>query len=644
MNPSLGKVLYGSVFCLGVPALLALWTARLDAKLAGLPVVRSAPIGGAIAAAGVALMLRAMWDLWRRGGGLPMNAFPPPRLVATGAYRLVPHPIYAGFGLVVAGVMLAIGSAAGLWIVVPVTALAMVALVVGYERIALDRRFGPSATGAWLARPPANAEVPAWSQRLGTGVLAYAPWLLAYEACVLLFRHPAGPVFDTMLPFERAWPVWEWTAVIYLGAYLWCGLAPFVADSQAALRRFAGTALWGTGLIGWCLLALPCIATPRPVDPAGVLGRLLALDREFDSIACAFPSFHVFWAFAAADLWRARLGAMASRSIALAVAASCITTGTHSLLDVLAGWLAYVSVSQRWAVWAFLRNNAERIANSWRDWRVGHVRIINHGGYVAAAMALGLCLIGTLLGPSFTPAIITVALIGLAGAGLWGQWLEASSQLSRPFGYFGGLFGACVGSLAVQFVWGEGWFLAGAFSVAAPVIQATGRLRCLVQGCCHGRPVAAGDAWLGIRHTQPLSRVCKLAKLDGVPIHPTPLYSILGNFLLFGLLVRLWLVGADLALITGVYFMLSTCARFMEEGYRGEPQTVQWGGLHIYQWLAIGCLLAGIAVSTLPAPTPPPWSGVGLAPLAYALPIGAVVWFCMGVDFPASQRRMSRLA
>ena len=53
-------------------------------------------------AMGVALMGFGMLALWRDGGGLPMNAFPPPRLVTGSIYALVPHPIYVGFVAVVA--------------------------------------------------------------------------------------------------------------------------------------------------------------------------------------------------------------------------------------------------------------------------------------------------------------------------------------------------------------------------------------------------------------------------------------------------------------------------------------------------------------------------------------------------------------
>jgi prolipoprotein diacylglyceryltransferase len=195
--------------------------------------------------------------------------------------------------------------------------------------------------------------------------------------------------------------------------------------------------------------------------------------------------------------------------------------------------------------------------------------------------------------------------------------------------------------LVLQLWRGEGWMLFGAFFTAAPLIQGTGRLRCLVQGCCHGRP---SPDYLGIRYHHPLSRVCRMAHWTGTPVYPTQLYSIIGNAVILGVLLRLWLSGAGLSFITGTYLILSACARFMEEGYRGEPQTVRYGGLAIYQWLALLFVLSGAVVMALPSPPAPPAGGSAVQPLLYAVPFGLLVWFAMGVDFPESDRRFSRLA
>ena len=121
-------------------------------------------------------------------------------------------------------------------------------------------------------------------------------------------------------------------------------------------------------------------------------------------------------------------------------------------------------------------------------------------------------------------------------------------------------------------------------------MQAIGRLRCLVQGCCHGREAAPK---VGIRYTHPRSRVTRLSPLGGVPVHPTPVYSMLANLVIGPILVRLWMLRAPLAFVVGMYFLLSGLARFVEEHYRGEPQTPSYGGLRVYQWLAIAWGVAG---------------------------------------------------
>ena len=118
---------------------------------------------------------------------------------------------------------------------------------------------------------------------------------------------------------------------------------------------------------------------------------------------------------------------------------------------------------------------------------------------------------------------------------------------------------------------------------------------------------------------------------------------IIGNAIILGLLLRIWATGAPLGLVAGAYLILSACARFMEEGYRGEPQTTRFGGLVIYQWLAFLFVIAGAVFMALPGPSAPPVEPMTLAPLGRALPFGLLVWFAMGVDFPESHRRFSRL-
>ena len=78
----------------------------------------------------------------------------------------------------------------------------------------------------------------------------------------------------------------------------------------------------------------------------------------------------------------------------------------------------------------------------------------------------------------------------MVGAGMYAQVLEGSSRLLRPFGWYGGMIGALVGILSSPLVGGSVTTLLAAFALASPWIQAVGRMRCLVQGCCHGAPTS----------------------------------------------------------------------------------------------------------------------------------------------------------
>ena len=210
----------------------------------------------------------------------------------------------------------------------------------------------------------------------------------------------------------------------------------------------------------------------------------------------------------------------------------------------------------------------------------------------------------------------------------------------RPYGYFGSVI-AVVAVAPVAWAFGaDPWLLLAAMAVAGCVTQPFGRLRCLIQGCCHGRPVNA--AW-GIRYRHPRSRVLRLSALGSVPLHPTPLYSILSTLVVGLVLLRFWTLALPLPFIAGSYLVLVGLARFVEEHYRGEPQTAWAAGLRLYQWLAIAFLVAGAALTAVGgAPAPPPQPVPASAwPVLAAL--GLITYVAYGVDFPRSNRRFSRL-
>jgi uncharacterized BrkB/YihY/UPF0761 family membrane protein len=108
-------------------------------------------------------------------------------------------------------------------------------------------------------------------------------------------------------------------------------------------------------------------------------------------------------------------------------------------------------------------------------------------------------------------------------------------------------------------------------------------------------------------------------------------------------LVRLWVLGAPLSFIAGVYLLLTGVSRFVEEHFRGEPQTVIVAGLRLYQWLAIGFVIGGAVLTTIrsaPAPAPQP---IELGALPVLALIAVLTCAAYGMDFPASHWRYSRL-
>jgi len=640
------RLAYGVLFGVALPAGLVLW-ARAAARLVPLPSVHAPAAGLALFTGGLALLALGMRDLVARGRGLPMNVFPPTVLVRTGVYRWVRNPIYLGFSLACAGVAIATGSAAGLWLVMPSVVLGTAALVWGYERHDLARRFGAPALAPPLLSLPRGEGPASAPARVAVVLWVLAPWLIAYAAVQALGRPPDA--FGTALSFERDWPVFPWTELVYVSCYLFVPLTVLVLRTARDLRRFGVQGIIGTVLVTLCWLTIPVVATNRPFVVSDLPGRMLAFEQTHSWGVAAFPAFHVVWALVAAEGWGATARATGRAwwgrigwLWAVAITLSCLTTGSHTVVEVAAGILVFLPIRRYERSWEWLRRMTERLANSWREWRLGPVRVISHGAWAAAAGGAGFLLTGIFVGRDLLWTVWWLGGCVVVGSGLWAQAVEGSSRLLRPFGWYGGLLSAVLGTLALRVAGVPILPLLVGLSLASPAIQILGRLRCLVQGCCHGSPASPA---IGIRYGHRRSRVTQLAQLAGVPVHPTPLYSIMGNVLIGVLLWRIHTLGAADALVVGVYLILSGLARFVEESYRGEPQTPIIGGLHSYQWLAIGSLLSGALLTALGPTT----ATRGPAPAPGALAAGTLVLaivfgFAMGVDFPRSNRRFSRLA
>jgi hypothetical protein len=622
-----------------LPCLLAAWAA---ATAGSVPVEPGAPqfLGVPVALAGAVFMLAGIAALYVHGHGLPMNAYPPSQYVNRGIYRYFAHPIYMGFSLLVMGVAVAARSGSGFWLVAPVVMLGSTALVLGYERHDLRARFGLQVTPPRFHLAPDEESAPSGFERLSCYFLVLLPWVAIYEIIASLeVLKDAAPAY---LPFEARLPVWAWTEPVYASTYLVASLAPLAARSRADLRRYELAGLLSMALVFPLFLAIPLAAPPRPFLPEGPLGAVLMWERSIDIPAEAFPSFHVIWALLSARVFAARTPRWRWlwRAWALAVVLCCVTTGMHAVVDVLAGFAMALLALRATGVWEAVRNAAERVAGSWCECRFGAVRLINHGLWGGASAFAAVFISGELAGSGHQAAILVAALVALVTSALWAQWIEGSPQLSRPFGYFGGVTGVALGALLAPLAGTSPWLVLACYSVAGPVAQSIGRLRCLVQGCCHGRPAPPG---LGIRYAHPRSRVCRLTEWKGIPLHPTPLYSMAWNGFVGLAMLRLWSLAAPLSLIAGLYLILTGIGRFAEEAYRGEPQTPVFRGLRLYQWISAAAVLIGILLTSLPSVAAPAFQATW-KPLWSALGFGMVAGIALGVDLPDSQRRFSRLA
>ncbi len=576
----LGKVLYGSVFVLLLPAILLLWSCVRDQSIYW-PVPTFPILAAGSIILGLVCMLKGMLDLTRFGHGLPMNAYPPQTFVTQGMYSLFSHPIYLGAVFLSAGTALWFQSSSGPYIITPVLALMTFSLVYGYEREDMEKRFGSIIHHyrSLFSLPLSSENKAQWLRKIAMLLRIFLPWALVgyfvdYARCTQTCTGAFMGLLTTL-------PWHNWLSIIWLIPYLYLVIVLLVARTDKSLlqKAIAGTLATVVGL--YLYIILP---------------------------AFGFPVSTTTW---------------------------------HWTLISLA--LVILAMNYQF-IWSTLLRISEWIGNSRHDWLFagGRFRIINHSLYSGLGGAVAVGILSYVIGNPLAALVLLVC--GLVGAAVFAQVLWGSNVLARPYGYWGAVIGGGVGGLGVTFVFGLPFItIALAAVLCAPFAQAIGRLRCLVQGCCHGT-VTTKD--LGIRIWQSQSRVVVISGLKGQYILDTQLDSLLFNIPLGFRLWGLWLSqSVSSSFIIGLYFILTGIERFTEDAYRGEIQTRFRGGLRENQWIALGALLIGIAVSMIPSPLPATPSGtLNLAIVVTVVIGGLITAFAMSMDFPKSTLRYSRLS
>lgn len=474
---------------------------------------------------GSIVMTKGMLDLYLDGQGLPMSVYPPKKYVTQGIYSWFPHPIYLGAALFAIGLSLLFQSSSGLYIVTPVLILMMISYVYGYEKQAMLKIFGNSI-----------------------------------NSHTLLFSLPTSSDKKPTLGKKTAISVQlivPWLIIGYLIDYMQCsntcvGAFMRLFDSKHWLDL--PSLLWTLPYL-YIVFKLFSAKTEKVLRQRGIVGLITTLLGVYAYIL--LPTFGLNL-----NNW----------TLALVI----------TVITILA--LNY------YPIWNQLRNFSEWVANSRHDWLFfkGNFRIINHSIYSGLAGIVGVGIASFILGNNLAAIILAICVI--VGATVFAQLLWGNYALLRPFGYWGAILGGVIGILLVYLIFEiplSKIFLAGI--LCAPFAQAIGRLRCLVQGCCHGTVTSKE---LGIRVWQHQSRVVALSGLRGKYILNTQLYSIGFNLLLGLLLLGMWLSHSfNDSIIVGFYLILTGIERFTEDAYRGEKQTRMLWGLRENQWIAISALI-----------------------------------------------------
>lgn len=629
-NLIVGKILYAVLFLLIIPAFLILW-AKYTEHIVRYPVIDSPLLGWTISIAGAILMLWGMFDLMRYGEGLPMNAFPPEKLVKKGIYRLLRHPIYWGFGMLLFGIFIIIQLASGLWLITPVTILGMISLVIGYEKLDLDKRFQGEKIKTYLGIPDKNENLASLRDRLYSLLLVFSFFLIG-NFLILYLEGEQAALFGNSLKISQIFN----NSPLFLFSYLYIIGAAFLIERTDQIREWLISLLIALTLSIYISLLWPAVGAQYFFHDFTSQKAIFTFPAAIMSI----PLFLILLSMKVYGQYFKKLSIL-FHCVAIVLCVYQVVNSRSPILHLIVGLIIFIFAANYFRIWMFLKNYSEKLANSWKEWTFGPVRIINHGTYVGIGAFFGILLAGFLTGKTYAWGLLVFSLIVITFSGLWAQLIEGSEKLKRPFGYYGALVGIIFSSLTVWVMGYNVWVIIGIISVFAPWIQAVGRVRCLINGCCHGDIV--NNETIGIRYFHPRSRVCGISGLKGKFLHPTQLYAIIWLFFVGFLLLALWINQFSYSLIFGLYLILTGIGRFAEEAYRGEVQTPILKGLRLYQWTAMASIIIGIVMTMIPVAFVHIQKKIGWEIFLAAFIVGLFTFFVMGVDFPRSNSRFSRL-
>lgn len=128
------------------------------------------------------------------------------------------------------------------------------------------------------------------------------------------------------------------------------------------------------------------------------------------------------------------------------------------------------------------------------------------------------------------------------------------------------------------------WTVADVVAPAIAIGHAFGRMGCFSAGCCYGIPT---DLPWGVTFTNTYSGTLVGVPLN-IPIHPTQLYSALGNLAIFAMLLWAHRRKSYDGQVFWLYVLSYGVFRFVLEFWRGDPRGgILGGALSTSQFVAI---------------------------------------------------------
>ncbi|MBT3386954.1 MAG: prolipoprotein diacylglyceryl transferase [Desulfobacula sp.] len=162
------------------------------------------------------------------------------------------------------------------------------------------------------------------------------------------------------------------------------------------------------------------------------------------------------------------------------------------------------------------------------------------------------------------------------------NWIDGFKIWNGGLVFFGGFFGAVAASfIYIKIKKFNTWETVDILVPGIALGHAVGRLGCFFAGCSYGKVC---DLPFAVKFTNPES----LAPLD-VYLHPTQIYSVLSNFILFFILMGIQKKKKFNGMVFLSYIMLYSLFRSIIEFFRGD-----FRGNFIFDFISMSQGIAGM--------------------------------------------------